>query len=258
MSREPKAKPGAPQSAPEHEYTRRVLYSLLGPVARLAADEQLTLKELGHWIETAYFHEAKGRGLKMREMSDLFEVSMRKVAMLSKQLKLNFLRPEREVSLPRQIEFALWAEPLSRARIAQAFAHVDEAEIDQALVVLRDEGRVVEVDGRVVRYEIANATRRMVGRDWMARIDGLNNLMNNVTDAVFGRFFRGEERAFARTLQLRVRPEDLHELRAVYEEHVWEKLRELDERARGDQHAVPMGFSILWAPQAQHEEEANE
>lgn len=240
----------APDAPPEHEYTRRVLYSLLMPAARLAGDEGLNLKELSHWIETAYFHDLKGRGLKMREMSELLDVSMRKVAMLSKQLKLNFLRPEREVSLPRQIEFALWSEALSKARLAQTFPGSSQEEIDEAIELLIEEGRVVELEGRTTRYDIASATRRIVGRDWMGRIDGLNNLMNNVADAVFGRFFRGEERAFARTLQLRVRPEDLPELRALYEDEVWERLRELDERARGDQHAIPMGVSILWAPQA--------
>lgn len=249
MSTEPDIQ-NAAENPPEHEYTRRVLYSLLIPVARLAGSEGVDLKELGHWIETAYFHELKGRGLKMREMSDLLGVSMRKVAMLSKQLKLNFLRPEREVSLPRQIEFVLWSEPLSKARLAQTFPGASQEELDEAIDLLVHEDRIVEVDGRTPRYDIASATRRIVGRDWMGRIDGLNNLMNNVADAVFARFFRGEERAFARTLRLRVRPEDLPELQELYEEHVWERLRALDERARGDEHAIPMGVSILWAPEA--------
>ncbi len=260
MSTEPAEHREHPKQPPEPEYSRRVLYSLLIPVRRLAARNGLTLTELMHWVETGYFHELKSRGLKMREMSELLDVSMRKIAMLSKQLKINFLRPEREVALPRRIEFALWAEPLSRARIAQTFPSAEEEDVDAAIDTLLDEERIIVVRGRTDKYDIASPTRRMVGRTWMRRIDGLNNLMANVADAVVARFFRGEERAFARTLQLRIRPEDLPELKRMYEEHVWGLLEELDERARGDSHAIPMGVSILWAPQdaANNEENTND
>lgn len=256
MSSEPQT-PGRTEAAgpPEHEYSRRVLYSLLLPAMRLAGARAMSLRELSHWLETAYFHELKARGLKMREMADVLDVSMRKVAMLSKQLKLNFLAPEREVELPRLVEFALWAEPLSKARLTQTFSAIEPEELDEALDLLVAEGRVVELEGRVVRYDIASPTRRMVGRNWMARIDALNNLMNNVADTVSARFFEADERAFARTLQLRIRPEDLGELQKMYEEKVWETLKELDERARGDELAVPIGVSILWAPQGPEKRE---
>lgn len=239
------------QMQPEHEpppdeFSRRILYSLLQPALELAADEGLELKELGHWAETGYFHVLRERGLKMREMSDLLSVSMRKVAGLSKQLKENFLAPEKEVALPRRIEFILWAEPLSRSRLAQVMTDVDESELDEALEILLEEERITLNDDE--RYDIASPTRRIVGRTWMGKIDGLNNLMRSVYEVVQRRLFDDDERAFARTLNLRVRPEDLERLHKLYEEEIWSELAALDEAARDHEDAVPIDFSVFWTP----------
>ena len=62
------------------------------------------------------------------------------------------------------------------------------------------------------------------------------------------RFFEEDERAFARSLQFRVRPQDMPRLKALYEEHVWKTLSELDEAARHDPEAIPMGTTLCWAP----------
>ena len=55
--------------------------------------------------------------------------------------------------------------------------------------------------------------------------------MGSVTNAVYGRFFRAEPRAFARTLTFRVRKDELDELRKLYEEVIFPKIVELDARA---------------------------
>ncbi|MEO1271243.1 MAG: hypothetical protein AAFX99_24390 [Myxococcota bacterium] len=107
----------------EQETRTRVIYSVLVPAVRLAFVFRVPLKELGDLLQMAYYHETKRRGLKMRETSEQLGVSMRKVAQLSKRLKRNFLKPESDYGLPRQIEFMLWAEPLSELRIGQALPH---------------------------------------------------------------------------------------------------------------------------------------
>lgn len=233
----------------EEEFSLRVLYSLMKPVAKLASVKRIALQDLTPWMQLAYFHDLKDRGLKMREMSDVMGVSMRKVAMLSKQLKQNFLRPELEVELPRRIEFVLWAEPLSRARLSQALPGVTDAELDDALQILADQERiVVREEARGVIYDISSTTRRVVGREWAGKIDGVNNVMNNVFNAVLGRLFHDDARAFARTLQLHVREDDLEELRAFYNETIFPFLAELDERANETPDRFPIDVSILWAP----------
>jgi hypothetical protein len=70
-----------------------------------------------------------------------------------------------------------------------------------------------------------------------------------VSHAVRARLFRGDERAMVRNLQLRIRPEDIPQLKALYEEVIWERLRLLDERAAACEDAVPLNFAICWAPE---------
>ena len=142
----------------------------------------------------------------------------------------------------------LWAEPLSRKRIKQYLSSSNEDAVDDAIDLLVEQGRIREVDGRTTTFEVVTNEQRLVRDDLMARIDALNTLLGNVTDAVFGRFFQKDEKAFARSLQFRVRAEDLPRLKALYEEHVWRELSALDEAARQDPNAISMGATLCWAP----------
>ncbi len=231
------------------ELQRRVVYALFLPAVRLAFSFGLPIRELVEWLEMAYFHETRRRGLVMREASERLGVSVRKVAMLASQLKQNFAQPDREVELPRRIEFLLWAEPLSEARIKQLLSDHAADEIREALDQLVAEGRATEQPGRVTKYAVVKSEFRLVNqRGWLSRIDGLNNLLGSVTNAVYGRFFHAEPRAFARTLSLRVRPADRPRLQQLYEEAIWETLRRLDAEAKDDPEAQQVDVSIVWAP----------
>lgn len=232
----------------QDELVRRVIYAMLAPAVRLALAFQIPIKDLGDLVQMAYFHEVRRRGLKMRQASDILGVSMRKVALLSRRLKQNFLQEETQEALPRRLEFMLWAEPLSEARLRQVIGDVDDDEITAALQRLEAQGRVRLVPGRTPTWEVVRSEFRLVRDTWLARIDGLNNLLGSVANAVFGRFFRDEERAFARTLSLRIRPEDLERLRALYDEHIYPTLRDLDAAAHGDDEAEEIDVSIIWAP----------
>ena len=92
---------------------------------------------------------------------------------------------------------------------------------------------------------------RLVRDTILARIDGLGNLLGSVANVIFGRFFEREPAAFARTLNLRVRREDLPALQALYESLVWSRLVELDEAAHGDPDAVAIDFNVIWGPHRQ-------
>lgn len=234
--------------AATEDVRRRVLYSLLLPLARLGFLFGVPLKTLGELLQMAAFHETRRRGLKTDQIAERLDLSPRKVALLSKLLKTNFLRAEQGHTLPRRIEFMLWAEPLSAARIKQVLTDHDAAEIDAALAQLEAQGRVRRVAGRTERFEVVGSRYRLVSPDWLARLDGLDNLMANVGSVVYARFFRGEPYAFARTVSLRVREADLDALRTLYEQTIWPTLVALDEAARDDQTARSMDLSILWAP----------
>ena len=230
------------------ELERRVIYSMMVPGVRLARAFGVPLKEVGEWVELGYLKELLDGGFKLKNAAELLKVSVRKVSMLSSRLRENFFLPELEHELPARIEFMLWAEPLSRKRIKQYLSSSNEDAVDDAIDLLVEQGRIREVDGRTTTFEVVTNEQRLVRDDLMARIDALNTLLGNVTDAVFGRFFQKDEKAFARSLQFRVRAEDLPRLKALYQEHVWRELSALDEAARQDPNAISMGATLCWAP----------
>ncbi len=231
------------------ELRDRVAYALLLPAIRLARVKGVPLKRIVQWLHIAYFRELRTAGFKMRECAERLGVSMRKVAQLSKSLKVNFLEPDRDVGLPRRIEFLLWAGPLSRARIYQALPEELRSDIDRAIDGLIGEERIVERrTGRTTVCQANRSSSRLVSRDWRARIDGLNNLLANVVHAVHGRFFADDPQTFARTVSFRVREKDIAELAELYESVVWQRIQELEQRAAGDGDAVSLDLSMCWAP----------
>lgn len=245
----PAPKPAAQgrQALSERDLEQHVLYAMLRPAVQLANQLHVPLKALGQWAELGYFHELRRAGLKMREISDTLEISMRKAAMLSKQLKEGFFEPERH-SLERRIEFMVWAEPLSLARLQQTITDHSPEQVQQALMDLIAQDRVVERLGRSTTYSVARGESRRTGEHWTAKIDGLNQLMATITGVISARFFHDEPHARARNLQLRVRREDLPKLQSLYEEFVWEQLRLLDEAAQGHEDAISLDLAICWAP----------
>lgn len=235
---------------PDPELSRQVVYALLLPAVRLALALGVPVRDVADELEVAYFHETRRQGLKTREAAERMGTSLRKVAELSNRLKQRFLGLQAEHELPRRIEFLLWAGPESEAHVRQALPDVDPAEISAALRLLVEQQRAVLVEGRTPRFEALRSDRRLVADSLLARLDALGNLAENVSHAVFARFFRGDARAFARTLNFRVRTEDLARLQRLYEEHVWPALRALDEAAKNSPDTQAMDLSVLWAPHA--------
>ena len=238
----------------DEELRGRVIYSMLGPAVRLARLFRVPIRELTEWLELAYYHEVKDAGLTQRESASLFQVSTRKVAQLAARLRENFFAPEREAELPRRIEYMLWAGRASEGRIRQAFeAEYDRAEVDRALERLVRQERAVREAGRTTYYTVPRSEFRLYRDNWLSKIDGLNNHLSNVADGVLARFFgdasQADERALARTLNFRVRDDDLGELRRLYEEVIFPRLAALDAKAADvDDDTTEMGLSITWAP----------
>lgn len=184
----------------------------------------------------------------MKEIRAALSISMSKVGLLSKDLKERFSGMDAEAAVVPSILSLLWAGPLSEVRLVNALVDFEEEDVKAGLARLVEEGSVQEVSGRTVRYEIGGGQHRLVRAPWMARIDALHDLMGAVVGAVEARFFDNDERAFARSLTFRVRPEDLPRLRALYEEQMFKLVVELDEAATDDEDAVPFQFAVLWTP----------
>jgi len=226
----------------------RVVFAALRPAVRLANTFGVSLKDVKRFAELAYYQDAKRRGMKMREMSEALGISMSKVGLLSKQLKEHFLEPELEHGVARQILTLLWAAPLTEIRLAQALPDFDGSAVEHALNDLVTEGRVRRVSGRTDTFELTSGSQRLDNTPWMARIDGLNTLLDSVTQTVESRFERNDTRAFVRNLAFRVRPQDLPRLQEHYEKNLFPLVVELDEAVEQDTDSVPIRLSIFWSP----------
>lgn len=236
------------ESVEDAELRRRVVYSLLIPVARLSARFGIPIKLIVKFAQLSYFRELRSAGASFNEIGTRMDVSTRTVKRLAQQLREAFFLPEVEHGLARQIEFILWGQPMSRARLLQLLDE-DELDVDRALEQLVHEERVRMEEGRPTTYHTVQSVTRLALRENMvARIGALNSLMENVTNTVYGRFFAGDERTFARTISLRVREEDVSELRAFYESELLPMLTKLEERAKGDEAATELQLSMIWSP----------
>lgn len=230
-----------------NELQRRLMHALFMPPARFAQAFGVPLNQMGKRMQVAYFHLLRTQGLRLREICDAIGISPSLAANLSKRLKESFA-DEDAAALSRRIEFMLWAEPLSEARLCQVLTGVDAEDIRAALDTLEAEGRVRRIEGRRVTYAIARGSSRIVRDRILSRLDGLSNLLEAVSNAVYGRFVSDEPDAFARVLTLRVREQDSDALRTLYEETIWPALEALDAAARGDASARSMEFVVSWAP----------
>lgn len=256
MATQPQEDALGEEEAKDLEVLRRVLFSLMLPTTRVASTQEFPLKELTTLLRLAYFRQLRGRGKTLREISDTLDVSVRTAKRLSQRLKENFFLPELEHELPRRIEFMLWAAPMSLARLNQVIEDADLDEIDAALEQLLDEERAVEVEDRPGFYMAPRVETRLVKDSMVSRIGALNSFLGNITNAIHGRFFNADPTSFVRTLSFRIAPEQLTELRALYEQ-LYEQLREMEQTSRSEQdeeELLEMQLSLCWAPYEREEE----
>lgn len=232
------------------ELRERVIFALLAPAARIARSFGVSLQDLKGWVETAYYRETqRPTKLTLADIGDLMDVSSSKVSLLSREYRENFMSPEVQAELPRRIEFMLWAEPLSLARLKQVLTDVEPDDVESAVEELVADERIRPNEtGRTTTYELNIETSRRAWETWLARIDGLNNALDNVTDAVFARFFEGDASAFARTLTFRMKPEARERLRAFYEEKLFPFIQQLDSEVDDEDEAQSTSLSVFWAP----------
>lgn len=231
----------------DEELQSRVIYALLMPAARLARVFGVSVADFKELLDMAYYHEVKRANLKTHEAAALMGVSTSKVALMARRLKENFAKPEHE--LERRIEFMLWAEPLSLVKVQQVMTDVDADEVARAIETLLAEGRIAEdQSGRTPVFTLAITESRRAWNTWLARIDGLNNGLSTVCNAVLGRFFNQDERAFARNLTFRIRRQDHDRLRKFYEEELFKLIVALDAACEGEEDVEAMDLSIFWTP----------
>ncbi|MCA9527455.1 MAG: hypothetical protein KC549_14290 [Myxococcales bacterium] len=231
---------------PQEPLDRSIFYALCTPLVRLALRRGIPLRALKHLVGMAYFNEARRRGLAGAETAERMGVSLRTVTQLSRRLK-DFLTVETSHALPRRLEYLLWTEPLSLARLRQTIRAEDD-EIQSAIGHLVDQQRIrLRPDGR---YEPTRRQFPLVeDEDEGARLDGLNHLLEAVADTVGSRFYDGDVVAFARTNAIRVRRQDVGRIASHYAA-LRDLLQVMDDAAHGQDDLVEMALTMTWAPHA--------
>lgn len=250
------------QDIQTEEFIERLIYSLCAPIVRLGRAGGLSLKDVERLLRIAYFRTLKEEGLSNKDIAQVMQVSSATVARLASETRENFLRPDREHRLPVRIAFMLWAEPMSRAKIAQVLGgEVTDEALDSALEEMVEQDRVAL---REDRYVLVKPADRLVRPDWVSRIGALNILLDNLSEVVHERFLYREqvedadERGFARTLIFNIAREDRHKLKTLYELVVWPALVALDGQAkkkkeRGDE-VSNAKLTYFWAVSQENED----
>lgn len=216
----------------ERELQRRLVHAMARLVARFAGAFELPLAELVDLVQAAHLQTLRERGLTLSDIGRRMDVSERHAKRLLKQLRESFLDTERSYDLPVRIEFMLWAQPMSIARLKQLLRD-EPAAIDQAIGHLVEQQRViVEPGGRSPTLRPANAIQSLVRDTWLARIGALNSFVASLGDAVYGRFIDSSPKSFARTLNFLVRDEDTPELQRFFNEQLVPFMTALDAKAR--------------------------
>jgi hypothetical protein len=235
---------------PDSELRQRVVYALLKSVVGLAKRFSFPLKDFLDLAEMAYFHELKKDGGTLEEIAESLDISRRKAVDLSNRLKRNFLENAEDTELGWRIEFMLWVGAMTEGRIAQSLSGAEREDVEDVLDELVEQGRVVRDDGNPPSYRIPDEELRLYRDNWMAKINGLENLATNLGNTVFGRFFGDVAASFARTVTFRIREQDIETLETFYRETFWPRLKSLDEEGAKaeDDEVQNLDLSILWAP----------
>jgi len=232
----------------DRELQRRVLYAIVRPLVRLAEAFRVPLAEVVDLVQTAYFHHLRDKGLKLAAIGERLAISERGAKRLAKQLRETFLDAERRYDLPVRIEFMVWATPMSRTKVKQVLG-VPGRDVEEAIDQLIGEGRLLEEEeGRTPRLVVNRRVNSLVRDTWLTRIGGLNSFLGNLSDAVYGRFFRAEPQALARTLSFLVRRGDEGELERIFTEVLVPAIQALDERGQAADEAESFRLSLCWAP----------
>lgn len=230
------------------EIAHRVLFSLLGVIAKTSTLLGISLKDLTSLVRVVYFRELRSQGLSNADIASVLEVSERTVKNLSRELRESYSIPEQEHNLPVEIEFMLWRAPMSRARLHQVLRAHAASDIDDALERLLAEERIVLDDALATPvYRPTMSVNALLGPDWVKRIGALNSLVGNLFDTVRQRFFEEDERAFARTLSFTILPEKLEALTQMFWNQMVPTISELDQESHEDERAHGIKMTLFWA-----------
>ena len=76
----------------------------------------------------------------------------------------------------------------------------------------------------------------------------VENFLRSTTNTILHRFYGDKESSYARTINFSIRRSDIEELKTLYEEVIYPKVNDLEERSRGHKDSIDLSLSVSWAP----------
>lgn len=166
------------------ELQDRMVFAALRPGGMLARRFGFTLNRLKKTLETVYFQETRDRGLSLREISDVMQISMSKTSLLSRQLKQAFMS-EASDNIKLRLEYMLANEPMTLARINQVITDAKFVEIERSLRELVDSGRIIrEGRGSESTYHLNLDPERGDWDIWLMRLRSIERALKLVARAI--------------------------------------------------------------------------
>lgn len=233
------AKDVSESTIPYSEYVLRILFTMFYPAVKTAAAFNYPLDTVKDMMTLALWREAKRKHSTINVISLIFGKSTRTIKALSARFNKGGFFEETETNLTRRIEDMLSQRPMSIDELAERLPHSNEFDSTRlAIKTLLQEGRVEEVEripGRPVRYQLVPGHRNLYcGANWEARIDGLSEHLEVLTETILQRFIGDEpEEAGARTFAFKAKPEDARAFREELLTFIRGRLHELEDAAEG-------------------------
>ncbi len=167
------------------ELSSRLLFALLRPAIHLAARFGVALPSLLKLVELAYFEELRSRHPRdMRAVAKALGMSLRTTAELSKRHRSLFMVREAELERARRITETLTTEGQNVGAIAAAL-ELELPELEAQLQALQALGWVRR-NGDTV--SVSQLYRGFLDDTLDARLDGLHNQLDVLTEAVWNGF----------------------------------------------------------------------
>ena len=193
------------------ELQRRLIFTLLWPVAALCKRFQIPLDELQKLARLAYYEELRRGDATQSEIAEIFGTSLRTVVGVSKRYRSDFLSPEGATELLRRLEEALAVGGQTVDSLSEQLGASPD-DVRRALTGMLAAGRAQHetVDGEE-RYRLSQRYQSLVRDDLLSRMDGLKHQLQVLLAAVNQRFLQDDNNlpSTARTLSFVGTPEDV-------------------------------------------------
>ena len=188
------------------------------------------MRTVSELVRLAYFEHLQREGLTQLEIGKRFGQTDRHMRSLAKRLKGDFFAAEQDVGLVREIENWVAASRPKLDELSAKFPDVEAAELDRAVTVLTNEGRIeLGADERLqapARYHVLSSDQ------FHHRVDALNHFLDGMYRSVLHRLvFDDRDGSMVKAISFTAIPSSLQTFMTRFEGELRRSIAALEEEA---------------------------